>query len=104
MAGFTVKTSELRAAGKKVEGLQGRCETIAGDSIGALIGMASNAGHPGVESALAAAADQADKTFFAAGEAYLHISQAYASSADNYDRAESASAARARDVQNWLQP
>lgn len=104
MAGFTVKTSELRAAGADVNALQGRCETIAGDSIGALVGMASNAGHPEVASALAAAAGQADKTFFAAGQTYQHISQGYAASADNYDGAENTIAAHARTIQTWFRP
>jgi hypothetical protein len=104
MAGFTVKTTELRAAGADIDGLQSRCETIAGDSIGALVGMASNAGHPGVASALANAADQADKAFFAAGQTYLHISQAYTASADNYDGAENTIAARARTIQTWFRP
>ena len=100
--GFSVNAKALQAGGTDVEGLQGRCQAVAGDAVAALAGMAGSAGHAGLASVLTDAAGQGARTFFAMGAAYQHVSSSLAACAATYAHTEEAIAARARAVRGEL--
>lgn len=100
--GFSVNARALQAGDSDVAGLQGRCQTVAGDAVTALAGMAGSAGHAGLASALTDAAGQGARTFFAMGAAYQHVSVGLAACAATYARTEETIEARARAVQGEL--
>ncbi len=93
--GFSVNASELSAGSQDVTGLQGRCQSIAGDTVDALAGMAGSAGHAGLASALTGAAGQGFRSFVEMGLVYGHVSDSLTASAETYATTERALAARA---------
>jgi hypothetical protein len=82
--GFSVDAGKLSAGSQDMNGLRDRCETIAGDAVGALSGMAGAAGHPGLASALSGAAGDGARTFFMIGSAYGHAGTSLTTTAQNY--------------------
>jgi len=93
--GFSVNAAKLRAGSEDVNGLQSRCDLIAGDAADTLAGLLGSAGHAGLASALNGAAGQGAKTFFAMGAAYGHVSASLTGSAANYSGTDRAIAAKA---------
>jgi hypothetical protein len=96
--GFSVNAAKLRAGSEDVDGLQGRCELIAGDAADTLAGLAGSAGHAGLAAALTGAAGQGSRTFFAMGAAYGHVSASLTASAANYSGTDRAIAAKAGGI------
>jgi hypothetical protein len=82
--GFSVSASKLIAGSTDVTGLQGRCESIAGDAVNALAGMAGSAAHAGLASALTGAVGQGFRAFVEMGVAYRHVSDSLTASAETY--------------------
>jgi hypothetical protein len=98
-AGLSVTTAALRAGSGDVTKLYSRCGMVGGDAVRALAGMAGNAGHPAMESALSQAATKGSMIYVAAGEVYEHISQGLSGSAGTFDSTEQGIT---QMVQDWF--
>jgi hypothetical protein len=93
--GFSVNAAKLQAGSGQISGLQDRCEVIAGDVGDALTSMTDLAGYASLASALAGAAGQGAKSFWAMGAAYGHVSSSLSVSATNYSKADQGVAGQA---------
>jgi hypothetical protein len=100
--GFTVNAAKLQAGSQKVASLQSRCQVIAGDTADTLTSLAGSAGHAELATALAEAAGQGMRMFFAMGAAYEHVTSSLTASAANYSDTEQAIAAKADSIFGWL--